>query len=66
MIDDVSHSRRTPLAFLERTALVFPGRTAVVDGERRFTSEIEFGKLPKTSTGKVKKCELRERRQRSS
>ena len=34
---NVSHSLLTPLAFLERTALVFPGRTAVVDGERRFT-----------------------------
>jgi fatty-acyl-CoA synthase len=29
-------------------------------------SEIEFGELPKTSTGKVKKYELRQRRQRSS
>jgi fatty-acyl-CoA synthase len=35
--DDVSHSRLTPLAFLERTALVFPGRTAAIDGERHFT-----------------------------
>jgi fatty-acyl-CoA synthase len=35
--NDVSHSRLTPLAFLERTAHVFPGRTAVVDGDRRFT-----------------------------
>jgi fatty-acyl-CoA synthase len=34
--NDVSHSRLTPLAFLERTALVFPDRTAVVDGERRY------------------------------
>jgi len=33
----VSHSPLTPLAFLERTALVFPGRTAVVDGTLRFT-----------------------------
>jgi fatty-acyl-CoA synthase len=37
VIDDVSHSRLTPLAFLDRTAMVFPARTAVVDGERRFT-----------------------------
>jgi fatty-acyl-CoA synthase len=29
-------------------------------------SEIEFGELPKTSTGKVKKYELRERGRRSS
>jgi len=34
---DVSHSRLTPLAFLERTALVFPDRTAAVDGGLRFT-----------------------------
>ena len=27
----------TPLAFLERTAAVFPGETGVVDGERRLT-----------------------------
>src|SRR5438034_1105276 len=33
----VSHSPLTPLAFLERTALVFPNRTAVVDHERRLT-----------------------------
>jgi fatty-acyl-CoA synthase len=33
----VSHSPLTPLAFLERTALVFPNRTAVVESERRFT-----------------------------
>ena len=33
----VWHSRLTPLAFLERTALAFPTRTAVVDGERRLT-----------------------------
>jgi acyl-CoA synthetase (AMP-forming)/AMP-acid ligase II len=37
LTDDVWHSRLTPLAFLERTALVFSGRIAVVDGERRFT-----------------------------
>jgi hypothetical protein len=37
VIDAVSHSRLT-LAFLERTALVFPDRTAVVDGERRTRS----------------------------
>ena len=37
MLEDVSHSRLTPLAFLERTVLAFPGRTAVVDGERRLT-----------------------------
>jgi fatty-acyl-CoA synthase len=30
-------SRLTPLAFLERSAAVFPERTAVVDGERRLT-----------------------------
>jgi fatty-acyl-CoA synthase len=30
-------SHLTPLAFLERTASAFPDRTAVVDGERRFT-----------------------------
>jgi fatty-acyl-CoA synthase len=35
--DDVSRSRLTPLAFLERNALAFPGRTAVVDGEQRLT-----------------------------
>ena len=34
---DVSHSPLTPVAFLERAALAFPDRTAVVDGERRFT-----------------------------
>src|SRR5439155_14155086 len=34
---DVSQSLLTPLAFLERTALVFPGRIAVVDGDHRFT-----------------------------
>jgi len=33
----VSHSPLTPLAFLERTSLVFPNRTAVVERERRFT-----------------------------
>jgi hypothetical protein len=33
----VSHSALTPLAFLERTALVFPDRTAVVKGEDGFT-----------------------------
>jgi acyl-CoA synthetase (AMP-forming)/AMP-acid ligase II len=81
VIDEVSYSRLTLLAFLERSALVFPGRTAVVDDDRRFTweliafsretlpgfkapSEIEFGELPKTSTGKVKKYELRERASR--
>ncbi|MDX6410618.1 MAG: hypothetical protein QOE91_134, partial [Gaiellaceae bacterium] len=37
MIENVSHSPLTPLAFLDRSALVFPGRTAVVDGGRRFT-----------------------------
>jgi fatty-acyl-CoA synthase len=31
------NSLLTPLAFLERTALAFPGRTAVVDGPRRLT-----------------------------
>jgi fatty-acyl-CoA synthase len=30
-------SRLTPLAFLERTAAVFPDRVAVVDGDRRLT-----------------------------
>ena len=34
---DVSHSPLTPVAFLERAALAFPDRTAVVDGERRLT-----------------------------
>ena len=34
---DVSHSPLTPLAFLERTALAFPDRVGVVDGDRRFT-----------------------------
>ena len=34
---DVSHSLLTPLAFLERTALVFPERTAAVDGDLRLT-----------------------------
>jgi fatty-acyl-CoA synthase len=38
VIDDVWHSPLTPLAFLERTARVFSGRTAVVDGESRLTS----------------------------
>ena len=37
MTDDVSHSRLTPVAFLERTALAFPSRIAAVDGEGRFT-----------------------------
>jgi non-ribosomal peptide synthetase component E (peptide arylation enzyme) len=31
----------TPLHFLERSARVYPTRTAVVDGDRRFT-DIEF------------------------
>src|SRR6266536_4467778 len=30
-------SRLTPLSFLERTALAFPERIGVVDGERRLT-----------------------------
>ena len=30
-------SQLTPTAFLERSARVFPDRTAVVDGDRRFT-----------------------------
>jgi fatty-acyl-CoA synthase len=34
---DVSHSLLSPLAFLERTALVFPDRTAAVDGDLRLT-----------------------------
>jgi fatty-acyl-CoA synthase len=37
VIHDVSYSRLTPLAFLERTALAFSGRTGVVDGEHSFT-----------------------------
>jgi fatty-acyl-CoA synthase len=36
-VNGVSHSPLTPLAFLERTSLVFPNRTAVVEHERRFT-----------------------------
>jgi fatty-acyl-CoA synthase len=37
MQDGVHLTRLTPLAFLERSAAAFPERTAVVDGERRFT-----------------------------
>jgi fatty-acyl-CoA synthase len=36
-VTNVSHSPLTPLAFLERTALAFPERVGVVDGERRIT-----------------------------
>ncbi|MCB1884534.1 MAG: acyl-CoA synthetase [Geminicoccaceae bacterium] len=32
-----NHAPLTPLAFLERTADVYPQRTAVIDGDRRFT-----------------------------
>jgi fatty-acyl-CoA synthase len=36
-LDAVSDSPLTPVAFLERAAAVFPGRTAVVDGSLRLT-----------------------------
>src|ERR1051326_3233240 len=32
-----NHRPLTPISFLERSARVFPARTAVVDGEQRFT-----------------------------
>jgi acyl-CoA synthetase (AMP-forming)/AMP-acid ligase II len=36
-MDDVFVEQLTPVAFLERSAYVFPERESVVDGERRFT-----------------------------
>ena len=32
-----NHTPLTPLAFLARAATVYPGRTAVIHGDRRFT-----------------------------
>jgi fatty-acyl-CoA synthase len=37
MMQDVNYRPLTPITFLERSARVFPDRTAVVDGERRLT-----------------------------
>ncbi len=34
---EISHTQLTPLAFLERSARVFPDKTAIVHGERRLT-----------------------------
>src|SRR5438105_6616301 len=34
---DVHLSRLTPLAFLERTAMAFPDRIGIIDGDRRLT-----------------------------
>jgi fatty-acyl-CoA synthase len=36
-VSGVSHSPLTPLAFLERSSLVFSNRTAVLEHELRFT-----------------------------
>lgn len=33
----LSHSQLTPLRFLERSAEVFPGKVAIVHGDRRTT-----------------------------
>src|SRR5437868_5399277 len=37
MAEPVHLSRLTPISFLERSAAVFPARTAAVDGDRRLT-----------------------------
>ncbi|WP_324616584.1 acyl--CoA ligase family protein [Ornithinimicrobium avium] len=37
MISPASHSQLSPLRFLERSSSVFPDRTAVVHGDRRYT-----------------------------
>lgn len=36
-VADVSHAQLTPLRFLERSAEVYPGKAAIVYGERRMT-----------------------------
>ena len=36
-MDSVSYTALTPLSFLERSARVWPGKTAVIYGARRLT-----------------------------
>ena len=37
MSDHVSYESLSPLSFLNRSELVFPGKTAVVYGDRRYS-----------------------------
>jgi fatty-acyl-CoA synthase len=50
-VTNVSHSPLTPLAFLERTALAFPERVGVIDGERRMTWGETRDRVRRLATG---------------
>ena len=47
----------TPLIFLERSARVYPDKTAIVHGERRFTYR-EFGRRTNRLASALKACGL--------